>query len=185
MTLGGRHYFLQLVDDTSLFLWVVLLLMKAAAADAIKHVQAAVEKEGGLKLQVLHTNNWGKVTTSKFTANCVDEGIQCHYSTSYSPQQNSAVKHWNQTVVATAHNLLKQRGMLVEFWGEAVMTVVHLLNRSPTKSLEGKTPYDSWHGRTPAVKHLRTFGCLAYVKELNAIGKLSGTGALHRLPRHL
>jgi hypothetical protein len=44
------------------------------------------------------------------------------------------------------------------------MTAVHLLNRSPTKSLQGKTSYKAWHGRTPAVGHLRTFGCLAYIK---------------------
>jgi hypothetical protein len=82
-------------------------------------------------------------------------------------------ERWNKTVVATAHTLLKKRGMSVEFWGEVVMTVVHLLNQSPTKSLEGKTSYEAWHRRTPAVGHLRTFSCLAYVKELNAISKLS------------
>jgi hypothetical protein len=41
---------------------------------------------------------------------------------------------------ATARALLKQRGMQAEFYGEAVMIAMHLLNRSPTKSLEGKTP---------------------------------------------
>jgi hypothetical protein len=46
-------------------------------------------------------------------------------------------------MVATARALLKQRGMPTEFWGEAVMTAVHLHNRSPTKSLEGKTPYEA------------------------------------------
>ena len=58
------------------------------------------------------------------------------------------------------------------YWGEAVMTAVHLLNRSPTKALDGKTPYEAWHGRKPAVSHLRVFGCLAFVKELNHVGKL-------------
>jgi hypothetical protein len=58
------------------------------------------------------------------------------------------------------------------------MTAVHLLNRSPTKSQEGKTPYESWHGRTSAVRHLRTFGYLAYVKEPNAISKLSDKNTL-------
>jgi hypothetical protein len=53
------------------------------------------------------------------------------------------------------------------------MTVVHLLNRSPTKSLQGRTLYKAWHGRTPAVGHLRTFGCLAYIKEMNTVSKLS------------
>jgi hypothetical protein len=58
------------------------------------------------------------------------------------------------------------------YWGEAVMTAVHLLNRSPTKALDDKTPYEAWHGRKPAVSHLRVFGCLAFVKELNHVGKL-------------
>jgi len=56
------------------------------------------------------------------------------------------VERRNQTVVATARALLKQRAMPAKFWGEAVATAVHLLNRSPTKSLQGKTPYEAWHG---------------------------------------
>jgi hypothetical protein len=47
---------LLLVDDATRFMWVVLLVTKDAAADAIKQVQAA-EKESGRKLRVLRTNN--------------------------------------------------------------------------------------------------------------------------------
>jgi len=36
----------------------------------------------------------------------------------------------------------------------------------------GKTPYEAWHGHTPVVGHLRTFGCITYVKELNQLSKL-------------
>jgi hypothetical protein len=52
------------------------------------------------------------------------------------------------------------------------MTTVHLLNRSPTKALDGKTSYKAWHGRKLVVSHLRVFGCLAFAKELNHVGKL-------------
>ena len=52
------------------------------------------------------------------------------------------------------------------------MTAVHLLNRSPTKALDGKTSYEAWHGRKPVVSHLRVFGSLAFAKELNHVGKL-------------
>jgi hypothetical protein len=34
----------------------------------------------------------------------------------------------NQTVVAKARALLKQRRLPARFWGEAVVTAVHLLN---------------------------------------------------------
>jgi hypothetical protein len=68
--------------------------------------------------------------------------------------------------------LLKQRGMTAVFWGEAVVTTVYILNRSPTKALNGRTPYEAWHGHKLAVSHLRVFGCLAFGKELGHIGKL-------------
>jgi hypothetical protein len=58
------------------------------------------------------------------------------------------------------------------FWGEAVVTVVYILNRSPIKALNGRTPYEAWHGRKPAVSHLRVFDCLTFAKELGHIGKL-------------
>jgi hypothetical protein len=71
-----------------------------------------------------------------------------------------------------ARALLKQRGMAAVFWGETVVTTVYILNHSPTKALNGRTPYEVWHGRKPAVSHLRIFGCLSFGKELGHIGKL-------------
>jgi transposase InsO family protein len=136
-TLGGRCYFLLLVDDTTHYMWVVLLDSRAVAADAIKRHQVAVEKECGRKLQVLRTDNSSEFTSAEFTAYCIDKGIQHHYSTPYSPQQNGMVEHRNQTVVV-AHALLNQRDMLAIYWGEAVMTAIHLLNRSPTSALDRK-----------------------------------------------
>jgi transposase InsO family protein len=54
---------------------------------------------------VLHIDNRGKFTIVEFTAYCAYDGIQRHYSTSYSPQQNGVIKHQNQTVVTTACGL--------------------------------------------------------------------------------
>jgi len=39
------------------------------------------------------------------------------------------------------------------------------LNRAPTKSLDGTTPFEAWHGRKPDVSFLRTFGCVGHVKK--------------------
>jgi hypothetical protein len=172
VTPGGRRYFLLLVDDFSRFMWVMILGSKGEAADAIRRAQAAAETESGRKLRVLRTDNGGEFTAAEFTAYCADEGIQRHYSAPYSPQQNGVVERRNQTVVGMARALLKQRGMPAVFWGEAVVTAVYILNRSPTKALDGMTPYEAWHGRKPAVSHLRVFGCLAFAKELGPIGKL-------------
>jgi hypothetical protein len=43
---------------------------------------------------------------------------------------------------------------------------VYLLNRFPTKSMNGKTPFEAWFGKKLGVKHLCTFGYVAYAKRV-------------------
>jgi hypothetical protein len=159
-------------------MWVVILGNKGEVADAIRRAQAAAEAKCGRKLRVLCTDNGGEFTTVEFASYCADEGVQRHYSTPYSPQQNGVVERRNQTVVGMARALLKQRGMLAVFWGEAVVTTVYILNHSPTKALNDRTSYEAWYGRKPAVSHLRVFGCLTFDKELGHIGKLDNRSTL-------
>jgi hypothetical protein len=169
---GGRRYFLLLVDDLSRYMWVVVLGSKGEAADAIRRVQAATEAECGHKRCVLRIDNGDEFTVAEFMSYYADERVQRHYSSPYNLQQNGIVERRNQTVVGMAWALLKQRRMPVVFWREAVVTAVYILNRSPTKALNGRTLYESWHGRKPVVSHLRVFGCLAFGKEFGHIGKL-------------
>jgi hypothetical protein len=75
-----------------------------------------------------------------------------------------------------ARALLRQRRLSAKYWGEVVMMAMHLLNRSPTRSLQGKTPYEAWHGRTPTVRYLKTFDCVAYTKDLGQLRKLDDRG---------
>jgi hypothetical protein len=121
---------------------------------------------------VLRTDNGGEFTVAEFASYCADEGVQRHYSASYSPQQNGIVERRNQTIVGMARAVLKQRRMPAVFWGEVMVMAVYILNRSPTKALNGRTPYETWHGRKPVISHPRVFGCLAFGKELGHVGKL-------------
>jgi transposase InsO family protein len=86
---------------------VVILGSKAEAMNAIRRAQATAEAECGRKLRVLRTDNGGEFTAAEFTSYYADEGVQRHYSTPYSPQQNGIVERRNQTVVGMARALLK------------------------------------------------------------------------------
>jgi hypothetical protein len=85
---------------------------------------------------------------------------------SRSPQQNGVIECQNAMVVGTTSSLLKEKGLPAWFWGEAVITVVYLLNRVPTKAVEGRTPFEVWYGKKPVVHHLKTFGCIVYIKNM-------------------
>jgi transposase InsO family protein len=114
-------------------MWVTLLSSKDEAPATTKRWKALVEAESGKVLRVLRTDNGGEFTSVEFGEWCAERGVQRHLAAPYSPQQNGVVERRNQTVVAMARSLLKGRSMPAEFWGEAVVTAVYLLNRAPTK----------------------------------------------------
>src|SRR5439155_10496272 len=47
-------------------------------------------------------------------------------------------------------------------WAEAANTANYLGNRSPTRTLERKTPYEAWYKSQLELHHLRRFGYNAY-----------------------
>ena len=69
-------------------------------------------------------------------------------------------------------SMLKEKELPLELFGEAVSTCVYVLNRSSTKGVKGKTPYEKWNKRKPSVSHLRIFGSVAFVKATRRLSKL-------------
>uniref|UniRef100_A0ACD5U8P7 Uncharacterized protein n=1 Tax=Avena sativa TaxID=4498 RepID=A0ACD5U8P7_AVESA len=164
-TIGGKRYFLLMVDNHSRYMWLTLLKTKGEAAAAIRRFQAEAQKESKRPLRVLRTDRGGEFTATEFADWCSAHDITRHLTAPYSPQQNGVVERRNQTIVGATRCMLKAMNVPAEFWGEAATAAVFILNRSMTKSLEGKTPYAGWHGSKPAVHYLRVFGCTAYAKE--------------------
>ena len=55
------------------------------------------------------------------------------------------------------------------FWPEATKSCVHVLNRSPTIAVQGKTLEEAWSGVKPSVDYFRVFGCIAHVHTPNQL----------------
>ena len=58
--------------------------------------------------------------------------------------------------------MIKGKNLSNGFWVEAISIVVYLKNRSPTKILENKTPFEDFYGYKLEVSHLRIFGSKAF-----------------------
>ena len=59
--------------------------------------------------------------------------------------------------------MLNGVGLGQELWVEEVGIACYVVNRSPSSMLYDKTPQDLWTGKKPSLKHLKVFGCDAYV----------------------
>jgi transposase InsO family protein len=163
-TSAGRRYFLLLVDDNNRFMWLVVLTTMDEAAVAIKCFQAEAQTEARRPLRTLCMDRGDEFTSKDLAAHFADSGVKRYLTAPYAPQQNSIVERRNQTVVGMVRSMMKAKNLPGFFWGEAVTTAVYVLNRTFTRSVDGRTPYEACHGKKPAVEHLRVFGCIAHVK---------------------
>ena len=95
------------------------------------------------------------------------------------PQQNGLAERRMGYVLATARSLLFQGNMPKRYWGEAVLTAAHLINRIPMKVIEYDSPLGLLTKFFPKVRLFmglpaRVFGCVAFIHQNT--GKLDPRG---------
>ncbi|GJZ86928.1 putative RNA-directed DNA polymerase, partial [Tanacetum coccineum] len=72
---------------------------------------------------------------------CKDHGIINQYTILSTPQQNGVAERRNRTLMDMVRSMLENSNLPKFLWTEALKTVVHILNRVPSKSVP-KTPYE-------------------------------------------
>lgn len=161
-TLGGNKFFVTFTDDFTRKVWIYLLKRKSQVFEVFRKYKTMVEKQSKLSIQTLRTNGGGEFTSQDFEMFCEQEGIVHEVTPPYTPQQNGTAERLNRFVLNITRSMLKCYEVSKKLWGEVVATTTYLLNRSPSKKLDGITPEEAWTGKKPNVSHLRIFGCLCY-----------------------
>ena len=101
-----------------------------------------------------------------------ENGIVTQYSMPGDPQQNGVAERRNRTLMDMVRSMISYTTLPIELWMEALKTVVHILNKVPSKSVP-KTPYEMWTGKKPTLNYFHVWGCPAEAKVFNPnIGKL-------------
>jgi hypothetical protein len=78
-------------------------------------------------------------------------------------EQNGLVERMNRTLTERVMAMLSQAKLPIQFWAEALMTAVYVLNLSPCVPLKGDIPQKVWVRKELSYKHLKVFGCRAFV----------------------
>ena len=151
---GGKKYFVTFIDDFSKYCYVYLLHSK----DQV--IAMCVENFCDTKIKCLRSDKGGEYAFSEF---CESVGIVHETSTAYTPQQNGVAERKNRTLIEMVNAMLFNAGLGKGFWGEAILTACHILNRVPNKKTK-VTPYELWKKRKPNLSYLRVWGCRAIVR---------------------
>lgn len=157
-SIGGAQYFLLFVDDYSRMTFIYFLKHKNEVIKKFKDFKAMVENQQNKKIKILRTDNGGEFCNGEMDSYLTKEGVIHQKTNAYTPEQNGVCERGNRTVVEKARCLLFDAQLEKKFWAEAANTAVYLKNRSPTSSLENKTPYEAWYKKKPDLKHIRLFG---------------------------
>ena len=161
-TKGKYRYFLTIVDDHSRNTWVYLLQFKSESLSTFESFYNYAHTHFGKSIKVIRSDNaleFHDGPCQKFFAKM---GIIHQTSCVKRPQQNARVERKHRNVLEMSKALRFHAGLPLSYWGECVLTAVHLTNRIPTPILGNKTPYECLHLKLPEYSHLKVFGCLAF-----------------------
>ena len=74
-SLGGSHYYVTFIDETTRKVWVYFLRHKFDVFQTFKNYKCLVENETGKKIKFLKSNNGGEYCRNEFEDYCSTNGI--------------------------------------------------------------------------------------------------------------
>ena len=77
-TLGGKSYFLLIVDDFSRYMWISLLSYKAEALQSFKKFRMMAEAKIKGKLKCARSDRGGEFLSRELNLYCEENGILRH-----------------------------------------------------------------------------------------------------------
>jgi hypothetical protein len=161
----GGHYMLLFIHDATSNVDEYILMYKLEPLEKFKQWKALREKESGKQVKRFCPYGDIEYTPMNFEECLKSEGIIKEMTTPSSPQFNGVFERANRTKMEFIRCMLDDAGLPTKYWSFAVSVEFYLKNRTPTRLIVRKTPYEACHGagKTPSLKHLCVFGCLAFV----------------------
>jgi transposase InsO family protein len=157
-SLGGKRYILVIVDDFSRYTWAIPIREKSDAFDVAQHLFKKIQVEQNCQIMRILSDHGREFENSKFEEFCLSYGIKQEFSSPITPQQNGVVERKNRVIQEMARVMIHSKNLAQHFWGEAVNTTCHIINRVYLRPETNKTSYEIWRGKKPTVKYFKTFG---------------------------
>ncbi|TMC14556.1 MAG: DDE-type integrase/transposase/recombinase, partial [Chloroflexi bacterium] len=163
-SLGGANAYVTFTDDATGMVFLEPIKNRSAKEmlRVFKEFKAMVENQLNKKIKRLRTDGGGEYAAA-LGRYLKKKGILHEKTAPYSPDQNGVSERMNRTIMERTKAVLADTNLPKILWMEIASTVAYLRNRSPTRAIKGKTPYEAWFGRKPSLSHIRIIGEKAYV----------------------
>jgi len=144
---------------------------KSQTITSYKKEEVYIKMHTGRNIRYFCSDRGGKFLSKELIEHQDMQGTQCELTVHDSPPQNGVSECGMRTCAEQARAMLIGSGLPCYPWEEVMKHSSWLQNRSGTRTLAGKTPYEARHGKKPNLAGIQEFSAAAYVKDLTA-GKL-------------
>ena len=93
---------------------------------------------------------------------CAGRGIRIEPTVGYHPEGDSIAERSMRTISERGAAMRHEMDLPAAYWEFANATAAYLRNRGVVKNMT-KSPWELWRNQKPKARHLRVFGCPAWV----------------------
>jgi transposase InsO family protein len=165
-TQGGRRYFVTFTDDATRYSTTFLLAAKSNVLAVYQRYKVwARTQKHCTAIKVLRSDRGGEYLSEAFDKHLADAGTARRLTVHDTPQLNGIAERLNCTLAEKMRALLYMASLPKSLWGEALRHSTWLKNRTSTRALGGKTPWEALYGSPPDLSRLKRFGEAVWVHD--------------------
>ncbi|KAJ9541430.1 hypothetical protein OSB04_027936 [Centaurea solstitialis] len=139
---GGYRYFITFTDDSSRYGYVYLMRHKSESFERFREFQNEVQNQLGRRIKFLRSDHRGEYLSDEFDNHLMECGIVSQLTPPYTPQMNGVSERRNRTLLDMVRTMMCHSTLPMSFWGHALETAAHILNKSANKLWERRKDVD-------------------------------------------
>lgn len=125
--------------------------------------RAMVKSQHNVVIKCFRCDLGGEYTSNKLSKLLAFDGKNHQTSCTDTPQQNKVAERKHHHIIETVCSLLLSASDPSEFWGEEVLTDVHVTNRITSSITSGLSPFEKLYNSIPNYSSLKVFGSTCFV----------------------
>jgi hypothetical protein len=118
-------------------------------------------------IKVLCSDRGGEYLSKDFDEHLAAAGTARQLTTHDTLQLNGVTERLNRTLLERIRALQHASELPKMLWGEALCHTTWLKNRTATRALDNKTPFEALYGTTPDLSEVQPWGCKVWVHDDN------------------
>ena len=143
---NAKSYYVSFTDDHTHWSMVKCITKKSDVVSRYKDYEAWMDTQHSCKIKILQSDCGGKYLSDDFNAYLKRKGTVRHLTVHDTPEENGVAEHLNRTLLEHTHAMIIAANLPKNLWPEAIHHAVWLKNRTSTRALNGKTPYEMLFG---------------------------------------